>query len=97
MSKHQMKPSNFMEHPFSSVLKNNESETIARNIMVILERTGDAFRELTWDEYKEQRFNDGNFSERERSYFDKVVGYCVSAQTAILFSPTWKAMKPGQS
>lgn len=84
-----MNPSNFIEHPYDSILRNLEAETIARNIMVIMKRTGDKFRELTWEEYKVQRLNDGNFSTSEQFYFDKVVEYCKSAHSATLFSPTW--------
>ncbi len=83
------KPSNFTSHPFSSVLRKSEAETIARNIMVILKRTGDKFRELTWDEYKTEREKDGKFSNGEKSYFDQVIGYCKSAETAKLFSKAW--------
>lgn len=85
-----MKPSNFTKHPLDSVLKNNESETIARNIMVILERTGNEFRPLGWEEYKSERLKDGNFTEGEKYYFDKAIDYCKSPDTAKLFSKSWK-------
>ena len=84
------KPSEFAKHPFSSVLQNCESETIACNIMQILKRTGDTFRPLTWDEYKLEREKDGSFTEREKGYFDDVIDYCASDQTARLFSKSWK-------
>jgi hypothetical protein len=84
-----MKPSNFLGHPWDSVLKNNESETIARNIMAILKRTGDEWRLLTWEEYSEERKKDGSFTERERAYFDRVVGFCGSAESAEAFAPGW--------
>lgn len=54
-----MKPSNFKTYPWNSVLRNNESETIARNVMVILSRTGDTFRPLAYDEYKTERLKEG--------------------------------------
>ena len=53
-----MKPSDFLEYPWNSVTKNSEYETIALNIMVILKRTGDEFRELSFDEYKTERLKD---------------------------------------
>jgi len=84
------KPSDFTNHPFDSVFKSTEHETIARNIMVILKRTGNKFRPLTWDEYKAERLKDGNFSPREVSYFNEVHEYCVSGDTARLFSKAWK-------
>ena len=46
-----MKPSDFRKHPLDSILQNTESEIVARNIMVILARTGDEFRLMEWDEY----------------------------------------------
>lgn len=84
-----MKPSDFMTHPFASVMQNAESEIVARNIMAILSRTGDTFRLLTWEEYKTERLKDGNFSENEKPYFTDVIGYCESEDTAKLFSKAW--------
>ncbi len=84
-----MKPSDFTMQPYNSVLQKSEAETIAANIMVILKRTGDEFRELGWDEYKAERLKDGRFSGIEEMYFKKVIPYCKSEDTAKLFSPTW--------
>ena len=84
-----MKPSNFTSYPFDSVLQNSESETVAKNIMVILSRTGDRFRPLTWEEYKKERLQDGVFSQNEYEYFQSVIDYCKSADTAKLFSKEW--------
>lgn len=85
-----MKPSNFTALPMDSVAQNAETETIAANIMIILSRTGDVFRKLDWAEYSAERLKDGNFSERERDYFDKAIGYCVGESHARLFSPVWE-------
>lgn len=87
----ELKPSNFTKHPWSSVLGNSESENIACNIMVILKRTGNEFRPLEWEEYKAERLKDGHFSEIEKKYFDDVIPYCKSADTAVLFSKSWGA------
>ena len=84
-----MNPSNFTIFPSDSVLRNYESEKIAHNIMVILARTGNTFRDLTWWEYRAERQADGHFTESERIYFDRVIGYCHSQETAILFSSVW--------
>lgn len=84
-----MNPSDFTKHPYESVLKNNESETVARNIMVILSRTGNQFRLLSWEEYKQERLKDGNFTESEKQYFDRVVGFCVAAESAKAFCKNW--------
>lgn len=72
-----------------SVSQNSETETVARNIMIILSRTGDEWRRLTWEEYETERRKDGEFSAVERHYFDQVIDYCVSAQTANLFCKHW--------
>lgn len=85
------KPSEFAKkYPFSSVFQKSEHETIACNIMTILGRTGDKFRPLTWDEYSTEREKDGNFSHGEKRFFEEVTEYCASAQTARLFSKSWR-------
>jgi len=84
------KPSHFLNNPFSSSLQNSESEWVARNIMCILSRTGDTFRTLAWDEYKKERLKDGEFTEREKGYFNKAKPYCVSAEEARNFSKAWE-------
>jgi len=84
------KPSEFAKkQPMSSVFQKSEHETIARNIMTILGRTGDEFRLLTWDEYSTEREKDGNFTCGEKGFFDDVIDHCASAQTARLFSKDW--------
>jgi hypothetical protein len=84
-----LKPSNFTNYPFSSVFEKSEHETVARNIMVILKRTGDVFRRLTWAEYKKERLKDGNFSDGELKFFSEVNKYCRSAKEAVKFSKEW--------
>lgn len=85
-----MKPSVFAIYPWGSVLQKQEYEQIARNIMVILGRTGDAFRELTWEEYKKERLTEKNFTENEKHYFDTVLTYCENEERAMTFSPDWR-------
>ncbi len=85
-----LKPSNYTSHPMSSVSKEWEAEQIARNIMTILWRTGDEWRPLTWEEYCAERQKDGNFSEMERPYFDRVISYCKSAEDADRFCSSWR-------
>lgn len=84
------KPSDFTKFPCGSVLQKCETEQIAVNIMVILERTGNTFRELSWNEYRVEREKDGRFTEGEKPYFKDVIGYCASPLTAALFSKVWK-------
>ena len=84
-------PATFTNYPWSSVLQNHESEMIARNIMIILTRTGNEFRELTWDEYKTERLKDGQFTENEKRYFDQVSYLALGDIKKIQnFSDQWK-------
>ena len=92
-----MKPSDFLTHPYDSVFQNNESEVVARNIMVILSRTGNEFRSITWGEYRTERVKDRHFSEREKGFFDRVVLFCCTAEIARCFSPTWRDAAQGES
>lgn len=87
-----MTPQDFCVYPWDSVFQQSESETIALNIMKILAQTGNEFRELSYEEYEARRQRDGNYSARERDYFEKVASYCVSEQAARIFSLTWKAI-----
>lgn len=87
-----MKPSDFQnQFPGNSVFSNNEHETIAQNIIVILSRTGDTWRELSWEEYLEQRMLDGK-SEKSFEYwkFMNVNDYCISEDGVRSFSPFWR-------
>lgn len=84
-------PELFLGKPWASVLGKSESETVARNIMVILQRTGNKFRELTWNEYKEERLKDGNFTEEENVYFKDVSYLSKGNKEDVLgFSESWK-------
>ena len=67
----------------------SEHETIAQNIMRILWRTGNEFRPLSWQEYRKERLKDGNFSDREKEYFDNVIRWCDSEHNAKQFSTAW--------
>lgn len=61
--------------------------------MRILKRTGDEWRVLTWDEYTAERAKDGATDrdfQREKSRFDDVVEYTISADAARKFSLTWR-------
>lgn len=88
-----MKPSDFTSYPWDCVLNvahKAENEMIAQNIMIILKRTGNEFRPLTWDEYKTERLKDKGFSDIEKGYFDAVIEWCKNSDTAQLFSKSWK-------
>jgi len=97
-----MNPSAFQIFPWSSIFGNSESEIIALNIIHILSRTGDTWRTLTWDEYKEERLKDAGkpsagFSERERGYFDAVLPYTVSESAARTFCKIWEQAAGAQN
>jgi hypothetical protein len=83
------KPSDYNTYPWNSIIRKSEAETIAMNIMVILKRTGDTFRELDYQEYKQERLKDGNYSDEEKFWFDKVIKYCKSSEMAARFSAKW--------
>lgn len=88
-----MKPSDFSKKStMGSITKRREPEVIAANVMKILARTGDAFRLLSWEEYATERQKDGNFTERERPFFDEVARYCASSHGAAAFCPDWAAV-----
>lgn len=90
-----MNPSTFQIFPMESVMQKCEAEIIAANIIHILARTGDTWRTLTWDEYKEERLKDegkpgAGFSWREQPYFDAVLPYTISESAARTFCKGWK-------
>jgi len=85
-----MKPSDFsQQQPMNSVKQKCECETVARNIMQILAINGDTWRTLPLEEYTYVRKSHGNWSPREDDFFNDVIGYCKSEDTARLFSPFW--------
>ncbi len=84
-----MKPSDFTNFPMGSIEQKCESETVAQDIMIILERTGNKFRKLGWREYKRERLNDNDFYDGEKPFFNIVVSHCTSASKAKLFSKAW--------
>lgn len=85
-----LKPSDIVDiRTISSVARKGEAEIIAENIIVILYRTGDKFRDLSWSEYKEERIKDGNFSDIEKPWFKLVVDYCTDPEKVKTFSKKW--------
>jgi hypothetical protein len=86
-----MKPSDLkMTQPYDSVFRNSECETVARNIMIILARTGNEFRDLSAQEYSDERRKDGEpASVQEMGVFEKVVFYTKSEDNARHLSKYW--------
>lgn len=93
LQKKVLAPEDFTEFPYSSTLCKVEAEVIAMNIMVILSRTENKFRKLAWKEYKKERLKDEDFTDGEHEYFDKVIDYCKSSDTAKLFSNVWNEVE----
>lgn len=83
-------PSQFTNYPWNCVFKKAECEIVAKNIMLILKRTGDVFRELTYEEYEQERKKDGKYSDSEKRFFDQVAPFCKSAEEAKSFSKEWQ-------
>lgn len=93
------KPSDFVAvSNYNSILQKSECEDVCRNIMLILSRTGDEWRKLSFEEYKKEREADFQrtkvrgdaFFWKEKEFFDKVIGYTVSEDAARLFCNNWK-------
>jgi hypothetical protein len=84
-----MNPSDFTDFPHDSEFAHYESEVVARNIMVILSRTGNTWRELSYKEYQ-QRLADGGYTEHEMCHFEQVIRFTVSEEAARRFSPAWR-------
>jgi hypothetical protein len=78
------------EYPFESVFGKSEYETIALNIMRILERTGNTWRKLSYEEYETERLKDSNYSKQEEMYFEQVLKYTENPSMAAKFSTEWK-------
>lgn len=88
-------PSNYCSHPLSSILQKTEPECVARNIMIILKRTGNVWRELSEQEYQLEREKDaatdnrGGYSSFELYWFRKVIEHCTSSDRADVFCKNW--------
>lgn len=79
--------------PFDSVMKNAECEIVARNILTIIGRGNNEWGGvISWEEYKTERLKDGNFTESEKEYFDKVFGFMTSEESVKAFAPNWREL-----
>ena len=87
-----MKPPSYFAaiFPCCSVFKKLEYEIVAVKIMTILKRTGDTFRDLSFEEYQNERLKDGDFSEIENQIFNTVIRYCKNETVAQNFSEEWQ-------
>jgi hypothetical protein len=90
MASQKTKPSDFTNYPYSSVEQNTEREIIACNIMKILSRTGNTWRELTLEEYITERNKDSTkYNQVEKELFLCMKYWCKSAEEAKKFSKEW--------
>lgn len=90
----ELSPEDFTSFPDTSVANDFKKEQVAQNIMIILARTGNKFRLLSWEEYRkgmmeESAMGDIVFSESDRPHFEDVKMYCKSASDALRFCKTW--------
>lgn len=86
-----MNPSDFREKtPYSSVFDSVQMECAAKNVMTYLAKTGDTWRPLTWEEYRDGAAKDGHTKVGyEFDYFSRVQPYTESEAAARTFSPCW--------
>ena len=60
------------------------------NILVILKRTGDQWRDLSLEEYAKERAKDGGYQAwAENEFFNQVQPFTVSADTAATVCDEW--------
>lgn len=71
-------PKDFIGKYWSSIFQKSEAEWVWNNMLVILGRTGNKWRELHWDEYVVERTKDGEFSQGEKHYFEQSLPYTTS-------------------
>lgn len=84
------KPSHYTTRQVGSKANKLEIELIVANIMKILARTGDVFRELTLKEYiKERNKDDHKYNSVEERWFEEAKEWCKSVDTLELFSKNW--------
>lgn len=84
------RPSAFIGYPKCSRSDDHNIQQVAQNIMVILSETGNTFRVLRWDEYREARNNKERVcGDLEYAAFIEAKKWCVSSGIALLFCPKW--------
>ena len=86
------RPSNYTSQPMGSVAQNSETESIARNIMVILKISGDVFRNLSFGDYGKARIADGATQRDlciEKQFFERAIPYCITSKLADEFCSNW--------
>ncbi|MFS1427789.1 hypothetical protein LMH73_011690 [Vibrio splendidus] len=86
------KPSDYRGYPFASVTKTSECETVARNIMTMMQRNGDEFQLITPEIYRAERLKNGATDkavDRELPFYNRVIDYMVSPESVEKFCPSW--------
>ena len=84
----ELKPGHFTVYPMGSIKQSAGSQIVAQSINIIRERLGNDWA-LSWDQYKAERVKDGDFTDKEKKYFDSVIDLISSAEACINFSPSW--------
>ena len=80
-----MKPSDLIDiYPWDSVFQSAEHETTACCLMRYLYETGNEFKQITFDEYKNKQ------PKANKKRFEEVIRYFKSEDTIILFSKCYE-------
>jgi hypothetical protein len=85
-------PSNYIGHPKSSITSLCETESVAKNIMMLLSEKGNVFRAVSFKEYSERFIDDDTEDykiDAEKNWFDEVINHCISSAAADNFCHTW--------
>lgn len=96
-----LRPTDFSwRFPVNSVSQKYEIEQCAANLMILLADTGNAWRDVTEDEYlsfvKNYSGNNMFLSDNDwvHRFFDDAKIHCRSAESASKFSPDWNLTLP---
>ena len=85
--RYRIPPSVFNVFPVGSRANKTQCEVVALNIMKIRDRLKKW--DISWEEYKEQRSIDGEFSEGEKDFFEKVIPMIEDSVHAMAFCDDW--------
>lgn len=98
-----LRPTDFSwRFPVNSVSQKYEIEQCAANLMILLADTGNAWRNVTEDEYlsfvKNYSGNNMFLSDNDwvHRLFDDAKIHCRSAESALKFSPDWSLTLPAK-
>lgn len=98
-----LRPTDFSwRFPADSISQKYEIEQCAVNLMILLADTGNAWRDVTEDEYLSfvKNYNGSNMflsdNDWVHRFFDDAKIHCRSAESASKFSPDWSLTLPAK-